>query len=277
MSTTPRSSLQRRRSRLPAVAAAVGVLLAAGWTFVMRQLVRRADRARVEHSIDRCRALLELMRGATKARAVADAQLLAQDPRLQSTLAMAEIDNATILDILNDLRKLDPDSLFAVLSPDGKVRVTLGAPKLEGQDLSQTQLVQQARQKPGLAATGTWLVDDRVEEVAMVAVRAGDRPVALLAVGNRIDDSQLSALAQAAGVHLALVVNEQPAWADEALPASVWTAPGAARIEVDGAKPQARFVVAPLEVPNPTERLVWAVPALALLFAVLAFWRGGAR
>ncbi len=277
MSTVLRTGVQRKRSRVPEVAAVAGLLLAAGWTFGMRHLERQSDLARKQAAQEHAHALLDLLRSATQTRVVADAQMLGQDPRLQSTLAVADVDDATILDILHDLRKLNPDSVFAVLSAAGKVRVTLGAPKLEGQDLAQSPLVQAALQEHEKASLGTWLVDDRVLEVAVIAVRAGERPVALLAVGARIDDSQLAVVARAAGVHLALLVNEQPVWSDAALPPPAWAAGDVERIEVPGTSSPARYVAAALPAAHPTERLVFAVPALALLFAVLAFWRGGAR
>jgi len=208
---------------------------------------------------------------------VADAQMLAQDPRLQSTLAVSNVDDATILDILQDLQKLNSQALFAVLTPTGKVRVQLGAPKLQGLDLSTSTVVKAALEKEE-AALGTWLVDDRVAEVAVIAVRAGERPVALLAVGNRLDDSQLSALASASGTHLALVVDEGPVWSDVTLPMTSWSAPGVARFDVKGSMPAARFVAAPIPSgDDSSERLVWGVPGAALVFAVLAFWRGGAK
>ncbi|MFT3841597.1 MAG: cache domain-containing protein [Myxococcaceae bacterium] len=268
-------SVQKRRSRLPAIAAVVGLLAAAGWVMAMRQARQQQQRAQQSEAMERAGVLVELLRESTQKRVAADAQMLAQDPRLQSTLAVSNVDDATILDILQDLQKLNGEALFAVLTPTGTVRVVLGAPKIKGLDLSTSSVVKRALAQD-TAALGTWLVDDRVEEVAVMAVRAGDRPVALLAIGARLDDQQLSKLAKGAGVHLALMVEDKPVWSDATMPGA-WTGPNTARFEVNGSIPPAQFIAAPLPpAPDNSDALIWMVPGLAVVFAVLAFWRGGA-
>jgi len=268
-------SVQQKRSRLPAIAAIVGLLAAAGWVWAMRQAHQGQLRAQQSQALERTGVLVELLRESTQKRVAADAQMLAQDPRLQSTLAVSNVDDATILDILQDLQKLNGEALFAVLTPSGMVRVVLGAPKMQGLDLSTSSVVKRALSQE-TAALGTWLVDDRVEEVAVIAVRAGDRPVALLAIGARLDDQQLAKLARGAGVHLALMVEDKPAWSDATMPGA-WTGPNTARYEVKGSIPPAQFIAAALPpVPDNSDALIWMVPGLAVVFAVLAFWRGGA-
>lgn len=268
-------SVQKRRSRLPAIAAVVGLLAAAGWVMAMRQARQIQMRAQQSEAMERAGVLVELLRESTQKRVAADAQMLAQDPRLQSTLAVSNVDDATILDILQDLQKLNGEALFAVLTPTGTVRVVLGAPKIKGLDLSTSSVVKRALAQD-TAALGTWLIDDRVEEVAVMAVRAGDRPVALLAIGARLDDQQLSKLAKGAGVHLALMVEDKPVWSDATMPGA-WSGPNTARFEVNGSIPPAQFIAAPVPpAPDNSDALIWMVPGLAVVFAVLAFWRGGA-
>jgi hypothetical protein len=272
----PTTAGPRRRARLPAVAAGLGLFLAVAWAALFWQQAneaQKADRARAQQS---ARTLIELMRVTVQSRAVGDAQMLAQDPRLQSTLAVSNVDDATILDILLDLQKLNAQTLFAVLSPAGRVRVVLGAPRMKGIDLSTSAVVKTALAQE-TAALGTWMVDDRVEEVAVISVRAGERVVALLAIGSRIDDEALASVARAAGVHLALLVDEQPVWSDAKLPSETWFASGLERIDVKGSVPPAIFVAAAPKKEIPSAPLVWAVPALALVFSLLAFWRGAAR
>jgi hypothetical protein len=270
-------SVQKKRSRLPAAAAVVGLLLAAAWVWAMRQAHNGELKLQQTQALDRAGVLIELLRESTQKRVAADAQMLAQDPRLQSALAVsANVDDATILDILQDLQKLNGEALFAVLTASGTVRVVLGAPKMQGLDLSTSAVVKKALTSEN-ASLGTWLVEDRVEEVAVIAVRAGDRPVALLAIGARLDDQQLSKLAQGAGVHLALMVEDKPTWSDATLPGA-WNGPNVARYEVKGSVPPAQFIAAPIAAApqDNNDLLVWMVPALAVVFAVLAFWRGGA-
>lgn len=277
VSTLMRPSTGRqRRSPLPAVAAVVGVLLAVAWALVALQVLGAQRDAADTRARQSARALVDLLRATVRARAAADVQMLAQDPRLQATLSVPNIDDETIRDILQDLRRLNEAAIFAVLTPGGRVRVALGAPHLEGVDLSTSAVVQTALEKDS-AALGTWMVEDRVAEVALSSVRAGDRVVALLAIGNRLDDAALATVARSAQVHLALVVDGQPAWSDTTQPASTWLTTGAERIEVQEAVPPARFVAVPARAEAPPASLVWAVPVFALGFALLAFWRGGVR
>ncbi len=270
------TTVRQPRSRLPAVAAVVGLLLAVGWAVFSLQMGAAARHEQQQRAQQQAHVLVELMRTTVQARAAADAQRLAQDPRLQSTLATANVDDATILDILQDLQKLNSQALFAVLSPAGRVRVQLGAPKMEGLDLSSSAVVKAALAQES-AALGTWMVDDRVEEVAVIGVKAGERVVALLAIGNRLDDASLGTVARAAQVNLALLVDELPVWTSAVMPVGTWFQPAVERIEVKGSTPPARFVASAIPVEDPAAPLVWVVPGLAFVFALLAFWRGGAR
>jgi hypothetical protein len=118
-----------------------------------------------------------------------------------------------------------------------------------------------------------WLVDDRVVEVALSAIRVGDRRVGLLAVGVKIEDAALASAADAAGVDLALMIEGKPAWTSAPLPEATWRTEPTKAVEVTSS---ARYVVAAAPAPEgPLTLLLWAVPVLSLLFASLGFWRGG--
>ena len=275
--TTPRPTTVRQpRSRLPAAAAVVGFLLSVAWAVSYLQHSTSQSRWFEHVCAVRAHDLIEQWRSGVQARVTADAQMLAQDPRLQSTLATSNVDDATILDILQDLQKLNPQALFAVLSPAGRVRVVLGAPKMQGVDLSSSAVVKAALAQDN-AALGSWMVDDRVVEVAVIGVKAGDRVVALLAIGNRIDDSSLVTIAASTGTFLALLVDDRPVWTSIDLALSNWLSPAAERVEVKGVTPPARFVALGAPYRDSAIPLVWVVPGLAFVFALLAFWRGGAR
>jgi hypothetical protein len=261
---------------VPTVSAVIGLLIAAGWFLTARQIAATSRRAHQSAALERTSDLVDLLRQLTQARVKADAQLLAEDPRLKSTLSAANVDEATILDILQDLQKLNGQGLIAVLSATGRVDVVLGAAKLKGLDLSTSAVVKAALGQEG-AALGTWMVDDRIEEIAVTAVRTGDRVVALLVIGARLEDAALARAAKASGSHLGLLVEERTVWSDEPLPDATWQANDAQRIEVKGSTPPARYVAVSIPAEEELGRLTWAVPLAALLFAVLAFWRGGSR
>ena len=94
----------------------------------------------------------------------------------------------------------------------------LGAAKLKGLDLASTAVVKAALAQEG-AAVGAWLVDDRVAEVAVSAIRVGERPVALLVIGGPVEDSALASAAAAAGAHLSLWLEDKTVWSTTVLPA----------------------------------------------------------
>lgn len=257
------------------IAAAIGFVLAVGWFFAARTMTRTRQHEQQAKALTRAGELIELLRQGAQDRVKGDVQMLAEDPRLKSTLSAANVDEATILDVLQDLQKLNGQPVFAVLDPDGRVKAVLGAPKLKGLDLSTSSVVKAAAAQEG-AAVGVWLVEDRVAEIAVSAVRIGDRVVALLVVGNLVTDAALTKAAQTAGVHLGLMIDDKLIWSDGDAPAAGWSG-DVTRIDVKGATPPARFMATGVELDEPTWQLAFAVPLLALVFAVLAFWRGGAR
>jgi hypothetical protein len=193
----------------------------------------------------------------------------------RSDVSKVVVDEATILDMLQDVQKLNGQPIFAVLTPAGRAQVVIGAPKLKGLDLSSASIVKAALSQEG-AAVGPWMVEDRVAEVAACAVRIGDRPVAVLVVGGLVPEAALAKVAQTAGVRLALMVDDRLVWSDSPVAATTWSS-DVARHDIKGAVPPARFMASPIEVEEPLWSLAFAVPALALVFAILAFWRGGFR
>lgn len=275
MSTALRTQIQRRRSLFPAIGAAVGLVLATGWFFAVRQATKSERHAAEVQALARSGELIDLLRQSAQERAKGAAQLLAEDPRLKSTLSQQGVDDATMLDILQDVQKLNDQNVYAILSPQGRVMVVLGAPKLKGLDLSTSSIVKAALNQEG-AAVGPWMVEDRVAEVAAAAVRIGERVVALIVVGGIVADAAYAKAAQSAGVRLALMVDDRLVWSDAPVSATTWSAE-VTRIEVKGSVPPSRFMAAPIEAEDPLWKLAFAVPVLALVFAVLAFWRGGFR
>ncbi len=265
----------KRRSLVSTAAAILGLVFALAWFVAVRQLSRSEKAAAQADSLKRAQELIGLLRQSSQERVKGAAQLLAEDPRLKSTLGVANVDDATILDVMQDVQKLNGLPVYAVLTPAGRVKVVLGAPKLKGLDLSTSAVVKAAQSQEG-ASTGVWLVDDRVTEVAAAAVRIGDRVVALLVLGNQVSDVAFAKAAEGANVHLALTIDDRLAWSDGTSAATTWSG-DVLRIDVKDAVPPAKFMAVPRDADEATWRLAYLVPLFALLFSVLAFWRGGAH
>lgn len=270
--TAAGSLVPLRRKRVFSVAAVLGVALALAW-FVGVRLTRGAGvTAERAARVERGAQLVTLLRHTAQDRVRMGAQVLAQDTRLQAAAGMAELDKATAADLLEDLQKLDQQELFALLSAEGRVIAARGAPQMEGLDLASSAVVKTALAQDG-AATGVWMVDDRVVEIAVSAIRVGERRAGLLVVGVRVADTALATAAAAAGVHLALFLEGRPVWTSTPQPPATWRIEPTSSVEVSDA---ARYLVA--AGPPPTDSLelfAWAVPLAALLFAALGFWRGG--
>ena len=266
------ASTSPRRRRAFSVAAVFGLVLALGWFIAVRVLAAQNASAQRTAQVERGARLVTLLRHLAQDRVKSAAQVLAQDTRLQAAAGQAELDQVTANDLLQDLQKLDPQEIYALLNADGRVVVTRGAPQMDGLELGSSAAVKTAMGQEE-AAIGVWLVDNRVVEMAVSAIRVGDRRVGLLVVGVKVEDASLATAAAAAGVHLALMLEGKPVWASEPLPETTWRIEPTAVVE---ATESARYLVAPAPGPaDPLDLLSWAVPLAALLFAALGFWRGG--
>jgi hypothetical protein len=264
---------RRKRPPVASVAAVVGLVAAAAWFVSARQVANAAALRQQQATVDRGVELVGVLRRLAQERAAASARLLAEDPRLTAALAVPELDRTTLLDLLGDLHQVDEQLVLAVLTPTGRVRAVLGAPELDGVDLGTSAAVKTAASQRR-ASAGAWLVGGRVAEVAVAAVRVDDATVGLVLAGVQLSDDDLHGAAQAAGVHLALLVGDAPAWSSAPGADDDWTAPGVRRVEVNESVHYA--VTAAVRTPEYLVAFAWAVPLGVLLFATLAFWRGGA-
>jgi hypothetical protein len=139
MSTATFASV--RRARLYSAAAVLGVVLAVGWFIAVRSVSNAAATTERAAKVEKGAKLVALLRHTAQDRVKTGAQVLAQDTRMQAAVGQAEMDRLTINDLLQDLQKLDPQEVFALLTPNGKVIAALGAKQMEGLDLSSSNLV----------------------------------------------------------------------------------------------------------------------------------------
>ncbi|HLL55487.1 MAG TPA: cache domain-containing protein, partial [Myxococcaceae bacterium] len=162
-------------------------------------------RAQAEASVTRASAVMEHMSQDVQLRLRTEAQLMSEDPRLKSTLATPGIDEATIADVLQDLRKQTSAELLAVLTPTARVRAEVGASYLKGLDLSTSSVIR-AAQAAGQPAVGTWVAGDQVLDVSAKAIRYDNQLVAYLVVGAPMTEKALQRVSQVTGAGVALIV-----------------------------------------------------------------------
>lgn len=289
----------RAASWVPFVLGVATVVLAAVWFFLHGSALHAGARAEGEAAVSRSQALLDQMSEDVQLRLRTEAQLMSEDPRLKSTLATPGIDEATITDVLQDLKKQTSAELLTVLSPTARVRAQVGAEYLKGLDLSTSSVIRaaQASEQPSV---GTWVVAERVLNVSAKAIRVENQVVAFLVVGAPMAEAALKRVYQVTGAGVALLVGERVALgypSQAAFPTAfaelaketqgfdttLVTLGGreyVARLsDVQNAVPPARVaVVLPSDEPlAPFQRvraLAYVPAVVAVLFAVVAIVRG---
>jgi len=275
------------------------LLLGISWYVLQGAALAAGARVQGAQAVESARALLEHVSEEVRLRLRTEAQLMSEDPRLKSTLATPGIDEATITDVLQDLRKQTSAELLAVLTPTARVRAVVGADYLKNLDLSTSSVVRaaQATEQP---TVGTWVVADRVLDVSAKAIRFDNQTVAFLVVGAPLAEATLTHAHRVTGAWVALLVGgkvalAQPSGQDFTLAFTALAAEPSALetqemvlaghdymvqlTDLKNAVPRARLAVvlpadAPLE-PYERARNLAAVPVgVAVVFAAMALWRG---
>ena len=275
------------------------VVLGVAWFILHAAVLHGGARVQGAQAVNATSALLSQVSEEIRLRLRTEAQLMSEDPRLKSTLATPGIDEATIVDVLQDLRKQTSAELLAVLTPTARVRAVVGADYLKNLDLSTSSVVRaaQATEQP---AVGTWVVADRVLDVSAKAIRFDNQTVAFLVVGAPMTEATLRRAHEVTGAGVALLVGGKVTLAQPADAAftPAFTALAAepltldtqsitlagreyiARLEdIKNAVPRARLaVVLPADAPlGPYERLrplAHFPVGVAVVFAAIALLRG---
>lgn len=210
MTLTPASTPTRRRSWSALIVTVVALTVCGAWAFVAKQRVTDAIAHENAGYLARARAVFDLVRSESQNNVRTQSRVLAEDPRLKSTLATEGIDEATIADILDDLNSLRRTGFLLILSPEGKVLGQAGAPELRGLDLSSSSLVKKA-QTTSDAIGGAWVIAGKVHDLAVVSVRFDTAIIAYLVVGRTLDAQLLTAVSSSTGVGFAILMGDRVA------------------------------------------------------------------
>jgi Double sensory domain of two-component sensor kinase len=139
---------------------------------------------------------------------VAEVKVLADDNRIRATVLAPKFDEATVQDVLDDLRKSSGASLLAVLDASGKVQAVSGAAGLRQVDLSASAAVKAAFQRP---TSDIWTLPDQAQVIGLAPIRSGDQTPALLVKGLGLAQSQLATVETALGVSGAVLIGDRVA------------------------------------------------------------------
>lgn len=203
-----RSATPGRAGRvLSAVVVVIAIGLAAAWSVVaLRQLSSAIARETTDHLV-RARTAFDQVRGRTVENLRAHCRMMAEDPRLKTTLVTEGVDEATVADILNDLAKLRRTGFFMIVAPEGRVFAQAGAAELRGLDLSGSSPIKKAQTSPD-AVPGSWVIGSKIMDLCVMGMRFGATPIAYLVVGQEVDQDVLKAVTDQTGVAVALSIGD---------------------------------------------------------------------
>ena len=185
---------------------AFGALGAAAWLAnaeLDRVLSNQDDEALAQAS----RTLQELV-NRQREQLVAEVKVLADDNRIRATVLAPKFDQATVQDVLEDLRKSSGATLLAVLDAGGKVQAVTGAVSLREVDLSASTAVRAAFERP---TSDIWTLPDQVQVIGLAPIRSGNETPALLVKGLPLAKSQLATVETALGVAGAVFIGDRVA------------------------------------------------------------------
>ena len=168
----------------------------------LRRLLSGLDDEALGHA---SRTLEELV-NRQREQLVAEVKVLADDNRIRTTVLAPKFDEATVQDVLEDLRKSSGATLLAVLDGSGKVQAVTGAAGLRQVDLSASASVKAAFQRP---TSDIWTLPDQVQVIGLAPIRSGDQTPALLVKGMALAKSQLATVETALGVSGAVFIGDR--------------------------------------------------------------------
>jgi len=238
----------------------LALVAGASWT-ADRQLSKFLS-ALDEQVLGQSSASLEHLLALQREQLVAEVKVLADDNRIRSTVLASKFDEATVIDILDDLRKSSGATLLAVVDASGKVTAVAGASGLRDVNLAASPAVKNGFDRP---TSDIWTLPDQVQVVGVAPIRSGDQTPALLVKGLSLGRSQLSTVGKALGVTGALIIGERVAASsaegqelDEALRAAGRMVEGTEQVSAGGRSYLMRLARAGDGAT--AARLAWLVP-----------------
>ena len=136
----------------------------------------------------------------------AEVTVLADDNRIRATVLAPKFDEATVQDVIEDIRKSSGATLLAVLDANGKVQVVSGTGALREANLGTSPAVKNAFTQ---AASDVWTLPDQVQVIGLAPIRSGEQTPALLVKGLPLGQSQLSTVEKTLGVAGAVFIGDR--------------------------------------------------------------------
>jgi len=188
------------------LAGTVLLLLAIAASMMSQRLIDRFLVQLDNDALQTARKVFERTLEEQRAQALSQVSVLAEDTRIRSTAMMANLDEATMRDVLKDLMATSGAGLMAVLDVNGKVRAVTGAEGLRDVDLGSSTVVKAALQRP---SAYIWTFPQQVLAVGVAPIRTQDQVNAFLVMGFEAAKTALSAIHGSLGVSAAVLLGDK--------------------------------------------------------------------
>ncbi len=246
--------VRRRPDKLPAIILSMATLamVSAGLFVAHRGLVEQADRP-ASVAVAAAQRVFARENNLTQRSLQSQAAVVADDARIRAALATPEIDAATLIDLLGDLKTNTTGTILAILSQEGVVRAAVGDAELQGLDLAGTRIVQACVGADNGAASAVWTYNSAVMHVGAAQVRLGPVRAGMLLIAEPIVADDFAGLESALGVYGAMVVGDRAVLQGSGGPSLT-----AIQTALRAGNPVEGFVMKVAPIPSaPTVRTVW--------------------
>jgi hypothetical protein len=194
----------RNRAALLAGTALLGLAIAA--SLLSQRLIDHFLVQLDNDALQTARKVFERTLEEQRAQALSQVSVLAEDTRIRSTAMMANLDEATMRDVLKDLMATSGAGLMAVLDVNGKVRAVTGVEGLRDVDLGSSTVVKAALQRP---SAYIWTFPQQVLAVGVAPIRTQDQVNAFLVMGFEAAKTALSAIHGSLSVSAAVLLGDK--------------------------------------------------------------------
>jgi sigma-B regulation protein RsbU (phosphoserine phosphatase) len=208
-------------------------------SLVSARVVEHDARVTLDKELRRGALVFEELFAQRQALLAANAQVVAEEPRLKAVVATEDIDHATVYDVCSELRRAVGSDLFLLTDGQGGLLADVADASATGVHLRDKPLVADALASG--TGHGIWLADGRAYQMASRRLTFGDTVVGVLVVGWEIGDELADAAARQAGGAVVVLADEQPVASSlppgttrEELPAEADTDATFATIVVEG-------------------------------------------
>jgi hypothetical protein len=191
----------------PSIAVAILVFAAIGAAcWLTNQKLQRFLSDLDDQALGEAARTLEQLIARQREQLVSEVKVLADDNRIRATVLAPRFDEATVQDVLEDLRKSSGATLLGVLDGGGKVEAVTGAVGLKEVNLGASPAVKAAFDRP---TSDVWTLPDQVQVIGLAPIRSGDQAPALLVKGLPLATSQLATVQTALGVSGAVFIGDR--------------------------------------------------------------------